>query len=113
MYGADVANQNRRPVVVRADDDLLYVVDRLDVSPSPHHVLRAVELDEPSADFVVRAPDRFHDLVKREAIGEQRRRLDLDLVLLDEAADRGDFGHAGNGFQPVAKIPILEGAEIR
>src|SRR5947208_1015959 len=34
------------------------------------------------------------------------------LVLLDEAADGGDLGHALHAREPVAERPVLEGAQI-
>jgi hypothetical protein len=46
------------------------------------------------------------------AVGGQLVRIDLDLVLLDKAADGRDLGHARDGFQRVAQAPILEGAKL-
>ena len=44
---------------------------------------------------------------RAEAIG-----IDVDLVLLDVAADRGDFRHAGHRVQLVPNEPVLKGSEI-
>ena len=41
-----------------------------------------------------------------------RRGIDHDAVLLDEAADAGDFGHAFRLGEPEADIPILDGAKL-
>src|SRR5262249_14706066 len=85
---ADVTDEDRRAVAVRPDGDLLDVVDGGDVAAAAHHVLGAVELHEPPADLVVRAPDGLHDLAEWEMVGKEGRGVDLDLILLDEASDR-------------------------
>ena len=109
---ADVAHQDRGPAAVGPDRDLLQVGDRLNVAAAAHDVLGAAELDQAPAHLVVRAADGIDHLAEREAVGEQRRRVDLHLVLLDEAADGGDLGHALHAREPVAERPVLEGAQI-
>ncbi len=48
------------------------------------------------------------DTVRREP-----GRIDLDLILLLESADRGDLGDARHRSEPVGEVPILEGAKVR
>ncbi len=38
--------------------------------------------------------------------------VDLDLVLADEAADRGDLGDTPGLHQPIADVPVLDGAQL-
>ena len=44
--------------------------------------------------------------------GAQPIRIDVDLVLLDVAADRRDLGDAGNGVELIADEPVLQGAQL-
>src|SRR2546427_12338347 len=67
----NVAHEDRGAGAVRPDRDFLDVVDGLDVPATAHHVLGAVELDEPPADLVVRAADGIRDLVKRQVEGKE------------------------------------------
>ena len=39
--------------------------------------------------------------------------IEHHLILLHHAADRGHFGHPGNGLQLVAQEPVLDAAQIR
>src|SRR3546814_4400692 len=47
------------------------------------------------------------------AVGRELHRIEQHLVLLDHAADAGDFGHAGHGLQLVAQEPVLQPAKLR
>ena len=38
--------------------------------------------------------------------------IELDLVLLHEAADARDLRDAGNGFERVAELPVLQAAQV-
>src|SRR5204863_8064443 len=87
MHPADVAHQDRGPRAIGSDRDLLHVLNRAHVAASADEVLGAAQLDQPTTDLVVRAPDRLGDLAKRQAVRQERLGVDLDLVLLDEAAD--------------------------
>ena len=51
-------------------------------------------------------------LAERESVAAQPIRVDVDLVLLDRAADRRDFGHARHGVELVPDEPVLEAAEF-
>ena len=51
--------------------------------------------------------DRHAHVGDREVVGAQFRRIDRDLVLLHEAADRGDFSHAFDRGELIFQIPIL------
>ena len=52
------------------------------------------------------------DGAERQVVGAQPVRIDVDLVLLDIAADRGDLGDAGDGVELVADEPVLERAQL-
>ena len=52
------------------------------------------------------------ELSEREAVGLQFLGIDDDLVLLDEAADAGDFGDALGLGQLIAQIPVLDRAQF-
>ena len=108
-----VADADRRAARVRAERDLLDVRDGLQIAAAAHHVLAPGELEQPPFDVVVAGPDGVDDVLHAEVVGRQARRIEVDLVLLDEPADAGDLGHARHGRQPVAQIPVLEAAKLR
>src|SRR5438477_348339 len=66
VHAADVSDEDRRAVPVRADGDLLDVGHGADVAAAAHHVLRTPPLDEAAADVVIRAADRVDHLTERE-----------------------------------------------
>ena len=55
--------------------------------------------------------NRFDDGWNGQAIGRDLGRIQIDLVLPDEAADTGHLGHAFHSAQPVPQVPILETAQ--
>ena len=72
-----------------------------------------------SANSIERPPtspllllDRHAHVGDRKVVGAQFRRIDRDLVLLHEPADRRDFGHAFHGGELVFQIPILHRAQL-
>ena len=83
------------------------------VRPSYESAREAEAATEPTADVAVAALDGAPDLGEREAVGEQRVRIDLHLVLADVAADARDLRDARDRLQLVAEVPVLDGAEIR
>ena len=76
------------------------------------HVLDAVDLDGPGAHVHVGLPDRLEDLVQAHPEGPHGVGIHVDLVLADEAADRGDLGHALGRQQGVAHVPVLDAAQL-
>ena len=66
------------------------------------------------------APTSMFDLrtasytsMQRDAVGAQFVGVNVDLVLLHEAADAGDFADAFDGVELVAQIPVLDGTQFR
>ena len=64
------------------------------------------------AHFAVAVAHRIHHLHERNFVGEQAIRIDVDLVLLHEPANRGDFRHTRHTLQPVAQVPVVKGAQL-
>ena len=71
-------------------------LDRLDQADAAddHRLLLVVE--QRAAGVLVVGVDRLRDLADRQVVFRQRGRIDLDLVLLDQAAERRDVGDAGH-----------------
>jgi hypothetical protein len=90
----DIFEQDRYAPGATTQDSVLQIPDLLDVTPPPHHELALRHLDQPAADFDVRTLDRLLDSLQRQPVGAESNRIDLDLVLADEATDRRDFGDA-------------------
>ena len=64
------------------------------------------------ADVDVGLADGLRHLRQRDAVGAHLDRVDVDLVLLDVAADRGDLGNALDGVELVADVPVLDRAQF-
>ncbi len=111
LHPGDVADQDRRPLVALHHQ-------RLDVGPAAqiahaaHHVLRLRHLDYAAADVAIGLADDLRHLGQRDAVGTELHGIDDDLILLHEAADAGDLGHALRLCQLVAQVPVLDRAQF-
>ena len=85
---------------------------RLEVAQAAHHELGFGHLHQAAADIVVGALDGLFDLRDGDVVGEQPVGIDLDLVLLDVAADAGDLGDPVDRGQLVAQVPVLDRAQL-
>ncbi len=101
-----IAQQHRHAAFV-LDDDLLEIGEALDVAASAHHEFGFGEFDGAAADVDVARSQRIADFRQRDAERLQPARIDHHAVLLDEAADAGDFGDAFRLGQLVADVPVL------
>ena len=108
----DVTYPNRCAVVTNSDGKVLNVCKRLDVAASPHHVLFACHLQAAPAHLVVAVADCLHYLRQRNLVGKQAIGIDVHLILLDEPAHRGHLRHARYALQPIAQVPVVEGAHL-
>ncbi len=112
LHGGDVAQQDGRPPPVRTQRDGLEVGQRAHVAPPPHEVLPPGELDGAAAHVVVPRANGGDHSPERNLIGGQGVGIDGHLVLLLEPADAGDLGHAGDAFEPVSEVPVLEASQF-
>ena len=96
----------------RRDDDVLEVGERLDEADAAHDRPRAVGFEHVSADVLVAVADRLDDAAERQVVGAQAVRIDVDLVLLDVAADRRDLGDARHRVQLIADEPVLQRPQV-
>ena len=108
----DVAQQHRRAVPVGAEGHLADVVDGFDVAPAADHEFLLCQLNEPSAHIPVAALHGLLDAGDRDAVGPQLQRVNRDLVLAHETADRRDFGDARDSGQLKPEEPVLERAQF-
>ena len=97
---------------VGAHHDVFHVGLILDIAQAPHHEFGLGLFDQGAAAVLVGALDGVLDLGEGELIGHQLVGVHHHLVLLDEAADAGHFGHPGHRLQLVAQVPVLDGAEL-
>jgi hypothetical protein len=93
--------------------DLLEILHALHVRAAADHVLVLGQLDDGAADVVVRPLHGHHHVAERKVVRLQLLRVDDDLVLLDEAADRRDLRHPLDAAQRVAEVPILKASQRR
>ena len=94
------------------EGDLLKVLQARDVAPAAHHVFAAGPLDHPPTDVAVGLLHGGQHIVESDSVRGKLGRIDLDLVLLLESADRGDFRDSRHGPKPVGEIPVLERPQV-
>ena len=111
-YGGDVLHLDRRSSFL-PDDDLLDVLGRLDEADAADEKLDAILLQHLRADIDIRLPHGLIDIEERDAVRPQFIGVNVDLILLHEAADTRDFTHAFDGVNLVAQIPILDTPQLR
>ena len=88
------SREQHRRAALGLDDDLLEIGEALDVAAAADHELGLGHLDRAAADIHVAVADRLADARERDVERLQPARIDDDAVLLDEAADARDLGHA-------------------
>ena len=98
--------------VLGADDDVLDVMHVLDQTEPADHRPGPARLDDVAADVAVASHDGVDYGGQRNFVGPQPGGIDVDLVLLDRAADAGDLGDARHGVELVADEPVLDGAKV-
>jgi len=86
-----------RNVVADGNDARGDVLARLDETDTAHYVLDAVDLDGAGSHLAVGLADGPEDLCQSHTVVSQSIRIDIDLVLAYETADRRHFGHPLGG----------------
>src|SRR5262249_18024105 len=110
-YRSEVPDQHGDPVFAR-DGDRFQIRQRSQVTHAPHHVLRAFELNQPSA-HLLRAVAALVDHVRKwNAEGTEFVRVQSNLILPDKAADARNLRDSWNRLNLIAKEPILKAAQI-
>ena len=110
--GGDVGEPDGRAAGADRDHALLEILQVLDVAAPAQDVFATGELEHACADFRVGVADRPRDIRHRQPEAHQPIRIDDDLVLPFEAADRRDFRHAGDRLERRADGEILQGAQL-
>ena len=82
-----------------------------DQADAAHCHLLVARLHHLRADVVVAALDGGDDLAQRDVVGAELDGIEIDLVLLHEAADARDFGDSGHGVELVLDEPVLHGVK--
>ena len=95
LHAGDVTDRHWR-AVVGAERDVLNVLQAADQSDATHHVLRVADLHDLGADVVVASLDGGNNFLERDVVGAELHRIEVDLVLLHEAADACDLGNSGD-----------------
>ena len=108
LHAGDIADGDRC-AVIGGERNVLDVFEAADQADAAHHVLGVADFHHFSADIVVAALDGGNHLLERNVVGAELYRVKVDLVLLDEAADAGDFSDSGHGVELVLDEPVLQG----
>ena len=103
---------DRRAVRSAPQDQEFQLVEILAVDDAAELVVAVGHLDHPSARFLEHALDGGDHLLEGNARFRQQRRKDLHLILLFEAADRGDLGHAGDRLQRRLDLAFVQQPQL-
>ena len=98
--------------VRRANHDVLHVLGRSDEPDAADDEPRAVRLQDVAADVDVARAHGGDDVAERNAVAPEPVGIDVDLVLLDVAADRGHLRHARHRVELIADEPVLQAAQF-
>src|SRR5437867_13018650 len=111
----DVANifQIDGRAVFHFEDDVLDVLNLFDVAAAADIILGCGDLEDFAADVGVARFDGADHLAERDVVGNESVWIEIDLVLLHEAANRRDFGDTFHRGERVTQIPILNGTQLR
>ena len=90
LNAGNVLNVNR-DAVRRSENDVLNISGRLNQPDAAHYRPLSGLLDHIAADVVIRMLDSFDDHRQRQRVRSQFVWIDIDLVLLNVAANAGDF----------------------
>src|SRR6266446_2777449 len=103
---SEVAQQDRSALICQQDDLSQFI--RCDcAAASGQRVLLGCVLDIAATEIPVVLLDPHRDIVKRQSVLLQQRRLDLDLELLCFAAPRIDFADSRDGAELALDGPLL------
>ena len=94
------------------EHDVLDIGQRFDVATTAHDIFELGQLDRAAADILVAVAHGVTQRRERDALRPQPQRIDDDVVLLDEAADARDLGHALRLGSGEADVPILQRAQL-
>ena len=111
LHLGDLADEDRH-AVLGADDDLLDIAQALDEPQAADDRPGAARLDDIAADVAVAPHHRVDDGGERDAEGAQAVRVDVDLILPDDAPDARHLGDAWHGVELIADEPVLERPQV-
>src|SRR5215472_11446775 len=96
-YGSEITNENRS-AVLRRHGHRLKIVNRAQIAETANHVLRSTHFEHTPTDFVCAVANLVDHHRERDVVGAQLIRIKVDLILADEASNRGDFRNPRNSL---------------
>src|SRR5439155_551232 len=93
MDVCDIFQINRR-AVLDFENNVLDVLDLLDVAAAANVILGRRDFEDLAAYVGIAHLDRADDVAERDVVSNERVWIEVDLILLNEAADRCDLGDA-------------------
>src|SRR5512133_1946003 len=91
----------------RRDRNVFNVLELLDQPKPANHVFAVADFEHLGAYIVVAALHCREHIAHRDAVGSQLQRIDIDLILPNEAPDTRDLSHTGNRIELVLDVPVL------
>src|SRR5207253_1584800 len=107
MHGANVLDINWR-AFIDFQHNVFDVGDAFDVAAATHEIFRGRDLESFAAYVGVARLNRTDNVAERDVVGDERVWVEIDLILLYEAADRRDFRDAFHRLDRVTQVPILD-----
>jgi len=112
LHHAEVLHIDRRPGNRGRHDDVLHVLPAPKVPAASDLVLHRVAFDHVAADLPVGAGDGCGHGPDGDAVREQLHRVEVDLVLPLEAADRRHLGDSRHRLERVPQVPVLDRPQL-
>ena len=106
-----ISDEDRR-AVLGCNGHGFQVAQRTQIAEAANHVFGPSHFKQASTRFVRTGSNPFDNRRERDTIGSKFVRVHVDLILANESANGGYFGHPGNSFELVAQIPILKAAQV-
>ncbi len=113
MYPSDIAQAHRHARIARRQRNLAKILRRLQITRGAYHVFGLAEFEHRAARLLVGPVHRVDHLLLGDVECSQPIGVEHDLILLDHAAQGGDFGHVDDRLQFVLQEPILQGTQLR
>src|SRR5258707_15652662 len=84
----------------------------MQIAEATNHVFRSAHFKQASTDFIRTGSNSFDDRRERDSVSPKFVRIDVDLILAHESANRGYLGHSWNRLKFISQRPILKAAQF-
>src|SRR5271170_1430138 len=110
-HGSKIAQENWSSVLA-ADRNCCEIIQRPQIAEAANHILCATQVEHSAAHLIGAGLHSVDDRREGDTIGKQLVRIELHLVLADEAADARNFRDSRHSFESIPQTPVLQTAQL-